>query len=150
MITDELKNIGRYRGMSRWLDTAVTFLEQTDLQKLPLGRTIIDGDYVFANVMEAQAKEDSEVKYEIHRKYMDIQIDLEGTERLLTGGTVSEQRSFDEMTDFGTVDCVQAAETVLGAGRFIICMKEEPHKPSLAAGADRRLRKCVIKVWAEK
>lgn len=35
---------------------------------------------------------------------------------------------------------------VMEAGRFLICMAGEPHKPGVAAVADRRLKKCVVKV----
>ena len=74
MIYDEIKNIGRYRGQSVWLDKAIDFLEKTDLKSLPMGRKEIDGDKVFLNVMEANAKREDELNFEIHKKYMDIQI----------------------------------------------------------------------------
>lgn len=45
--------------------------------------------------------------------------------------------------------CQKSADCIMGAGRFIICMKEEPHKPSIVAKEDRNLKKCVIKVFAE-
>ena len=85
MIYDEIKNIERYRGISKNLDTAIDFLEKTDLNSLPLGKTEILGDKVFANVMEAQAKAENELSFEIHKKYMDIQVDIEGTEEILIG-----------------------------------------------------------------
>lgn len=48
MIYDNLKNAGRYRGMSEWLDIAIDFLEKTDLTNLPLGRTEIFVDKVLS------------------------------------------------------------------------------------------------------
>lgn len=30
----------------------------------------------------------------------------------------------------------------MGPGRFIVCMAQEPHLPSAAAGDDRRLKMC--------
>ena len=85
MIYDMLANVQKYRGISKNLDTAIDFLVKTDLSALPLGRTEIDGDNVFANVMEAQAKPVEELHFEIHKKYMDIQIDIEGTELICIG-----------------------------------------------------------------
>ena len=55
MIYDEIKNISRYRGISSNLDTAIDFLEKTDLKSLPLGKTEILDDKVFANVMEVHS-----------------------------------------------------------------------------------------------
>ena len=62
MIYDKLNNISRYKRFSKWMDTAIDFLETTDLNKLPLGRTEIFEDKVFANAMEANAKEEREGK----------------------------------------------------------------------------------------
>lgn len=67
MIYDEIRNISRYRGISSNLDVAIDFLEKTELNNLPLGKTEILGDKVFANVMEAQAKDEKELSFEIHK-----------------------------------------------------------------------------------
>ena len=92
--------------MSEWLDIAIDFLEKTDLTNLPLGRTEIFVDKVFANVMEAQSLDETAVKFEIHKRYMDIQIDVEGTEIIQIGLDNGEvQDAYDEETDFGTVSC---------------------------------------------
>lgn len=150
MIYDMLKNICYYRGISVWLDKAIDFLEQTDLNALPLGRTEIFQDKVFANVMEAEAKNENEVEYEIHKKYMDIQIDLEGTEKILIGGIPTGPiRVFEEEIDFGTVVCERAASLIMGPGRFVVCMGQEPHKPGIAVFEKKKLKKCVIKVAVE-
>lgn len=147
MIYDKLENIERYRGMSVWLDQAIDFLVATDLAALPLGRTEISGTHVFANVMEAQAGDEATNKFEIHKKYMDIQIDLEGTEIIQTGlAPTGVLDAYSADTDFGTVVCEKDASCIMGPGRFIICMGEEPHKPGIAAGTDRHLKKCVVKV----
>lgn len=149
MIYDSIENAGRYRGISEWLDIAIDFMEKTDLTALPLGRTEISGDRVFANVMEAGAVDEDAGKFEIHKKYMDIQIDLEGTEIIQIGLDVQgELDTFNEETDFGTVVCQKSASCVMGPGRFIVCMKEEPHKPGIAENEDRALKKCVLKVAA--
>lgn len=149
MIYDRIENIARYKGLSHWLDQAVEFIENTDLDLLPEGRTEICGSNVFANVMQAEAKDEAEAEFEVHHRYMDIQIDLEGVEKIQTGGAVTgEGKPFDKETDFGTVLCEPAAACVLGKGRFVICMPGEPHKPGIATGSRRQLKKCVIKTAA--
>lgn len=147
MIYDKIENITLYKGMSKWLDEAIRFLEKTDLAALPLGRTEICGDHVFINVMEADTQEDANVNFEIHKKYMDIQIDIEGTERFLVGMDKEEVvDAFREEIDFGTFSCSRYAEMILGPGRFVICLPEEPHKPTLVYGETARIKKCVVKV----
>ena len=123
MIYDTLDRIGEYRGMGEWLDRAIDFLENTDMERLPSGRTEIAGTDCF------------------------IKIDLEGIEEIQIGGTTEgEKFPYSEEMDFGTVLCEKKAACLLGQGRFILCMEGEPHKPGVAAGEPGRLKKCVIKV----
>lgn len=147
MIYDVIKNVGKYRGQSIWLDKAISFLETTDLKSLPIGRTEIDGDKVFVNVMEAKARKEDELQFEIHKKYMDIQIDIEGSENIKIGFDVNNVfQAYKEEIDFGAVDCTESITCSLGNERFIICMSDEPHKPGIATGDDTYLKKCVVKV----
>ena len=147
MIYDTLDRIGEYRGIGEWLDRAIDFLENTDMERLPSGRTEIAGTDCFINVMETVTKEETQADFEVHRKYMDIQIDLEGMEEIQIGGTTEgEKFPYSEEMDFGTVLCEKTAACLLGRGRFILCMAGEPHKPGVAAGEPGRLKKCVIKV----
>lgn len=147
MVYDKISNIEKYKGMSEQLDKAIDFLCNTDLGELPLGKTVISEDKVFANVMEAEAREEALIAYEIHKKYMDIQIDIEGTEIIKIGAGENETiDAYREDIDFGTVSCKESAVCIMGKGNFIICMGEEPHKPGIASQEDVLLKKCVIKV----
>ena len=83
MICDALENLNRYRGLHKNLETAIDYLTayhvSHDLSDLPLGRTEVDGENVFINVMEAGLNPDS-ARLEYHKKYADLQIDLTGGE----------------------------------------------------------------------
>ena len=63
MICDALENLNRYRGLHKNLETAIDYLTAYrvthDLSDLPLGRTEVDGENVFINVMEAGLSPDS-------------------------------------------------------------------------------------------
>lgn len=147
MIYDNLKNIGNYLGIHPHLDTAIHYIMENDLNRFPLGRVEIDGDNVFLNVMEAQAAPERVQKYEFHKKYMDIQIDVIGTEIIQIGSREGMQvLSYGEDTDFGVVSCGTAVSCTMGPGNFIVCMAREPHRPGVAARDDLGLRKAVFKV----
>lgn len=147
MIYDKLSNLKTYLGMHQNLDTAISYLSSHDLNALPMGKTQIDGTNVFLNVMEASAASAEEKKFEIHKNYMDIQIDLAGCERIEIGDSSSmEIEDFNSDTDFGTVNCATLVSCTMGVGNFIICMAEEPHKPGIAAKEQVALKKCVVKV----
>ena len=53
MICDTLDQLHLYKGFHKNLDTAIEFLAAHPLETLPLGRTEVDGDEVFINVMDA-------------------------------------------------------------------------------------------------
>lgn len=136
-----------YTGFHHNLDTALSYLSSHNLNELPLGRTEVDGNQVFINVMEASAAPSAEKEFEIHKNYMDIQIDLAGTEIIEIGdSSAMTVHGYDAETDFGTVSCNTTVSCTMGAGNFIVCMAEEPHKPGVAALADTFLKKCVVKV----
>ena len=78
MICDTLEHLTLYQGFHKNLDTAITFLMACDLNTLPLGRTEVDGDTVFINVMDAELHPNEGSHPEYHRIYADLQIDLTG------------------------------------------------------------------------
>lgn len=144
MIYDLLTNIGNYKGICKNLDTAITYLMKTDLHTLPLGRTEIDGDKVFINVMDATTHELTEESYELHRLYMDVQMDITGCEVIgtaLEGVTpVGEYKP-----DFQAAKAKMDASCTMGPGRFIICMPKEAHAPGGCQDKPAQVRKCVVK-----
>lgn len=150
MIYDEIKNIGKYKGISKWFDLAADFLLSADLTVLPDGRSAICGEDVFINVMEADTVSSNSIDFEIHKKYWDIQIDIEGTEQIQIGcGDRTVTAEYKGQTDFGTYSCKEHIDFVMGWGRFIVCMDDEPHKPTLKCLDSSRVRKCVVKVRAK-
>lgn len=147
MIYDKLSNIALYKGTNKNLDLAIDFILNHDLYELPSGKTILDGSNVYINVMETSAYPIEERSYEIHYNYMDIQIDLEGIERVDTGDCTKVLTvNYNEESDVGTVTCADLAGCILGPGNFIICMPGEPHKPNILVGENAALKKCVFKV----
>ena len=151
MIFDKIANAGLYKGMNRNLDTAIDFMMTQDLASLPLGRTEIDGSRVFLNKMEATASPAEGRPFEVHHKYMDIQIDVVGREAIETGDCAQFFcTDFSDEKDVGFAHCPTEASCTLGNGTFTVCMAGEPHKPGISTGEDNKLVKCVIKVMAQE
>ena len=80
MICDTLEHLARYKGLHPNLDTAIDYLLTHDLSALPNGRTEVDGDEVFINVMDAALHPDAGYHPEYHKLYADLQIDITGGE----------------------------------------------------------------------
>lgn len=147
MIYDRLDNIERYKGIHPNLDQGIDFLLKTELKTLPLGKTVIDGEKVFINVMEATLNDADTLEYEFHQKYLDIQIDLTGEEKISIGFLPNFDTSvYEASSDFGTVTCQTELCLPLGENRFIICMTNEPHKPGIRSNQGATVKKGVVKI----
>ena len=135
MICDALEHLNRYRGLHRNLDTAIDYLTAYhvahDLYDLPLGRTEVDGENVFINVMEADLRPDS-TRLEYHKKYA-----LPGEEAGEFTGDIGFRTSPD------------AVSGTLGEGRFVLFFPGELHKPGVARPGCAHVRKVVIKIRME-
>lgn len=148
MIFDKIENAKRYLGMNPNLDTALKYLSGTDLGGLPEGKTVIDGDRVFINVMQAVTNPDAEREYEFHEEYYDIQIDLVGMEEVRFGTEYWEiTQEYDRQRDIGFGHCICEGSCRLSPGRFTICEPGEPHQPGGAVNeVAAEIRKAVVKV----
>ena len=148
MICDTLDQLHLYKGFHKNLDTAIEFLAAHPLDTLPLGRTEVDGDEVFINVMDADLKPHTGSHAEYHRLYADLQIDLTGGE-----GWGYETAPGEEVGKY-TVDCgfqdsASVVSGALGEGRFVLFFPTELHKPGLVQDGCANVRKAVVKIKME-
>ena len=133
MICDDLKHLKRYQGLNKNLDTAIDYLQTHDLAALPDGRTEVDGDNVFINMMDA---------------YADLQIDITGGEGW--GYTNLPGKEIGEFTgDCGFQDSASVVTGALGEGRFVLFFPTELHKPGLVQHGCVGVRKAVVKIKME-
>ena len=148
MICDTLDQLHLYKGFHKNLDTAIEFLAAHPLDTLPLGRTEVDGDEVFINVMDADLKPHTGSYAEYHRLYADLQIDLTGGEGW--GYTNLPGEEAGEFTgDIGFRTSPDAVSGTLGEGRFVLFFPGELHKPGVARPGCAHVRKAVIKIRME-
>ena len=98
MIIGKLKDLYRYKGITKNIDTAIDYVLNNDILALPKGKTIIDGDNVYLNRDTYIAKDLDSCFFENHEKYMDLQIVLKGKE--LFGYTHITNDTLKVMTDY--------------------------------------------------
>ena len=152
MILDLLSNADFYRGLPAGLVEALDFLRGADVMALPLGKTVIDKERLFALVQEYVPKPAAEGRFEAHRRYWDVQYVASGRERMgwnnLSRMTVEEPHSDERDVAFfrGSGDFFSAP-----AGTFAIFGPQDVHLPGVAfeepsAGPPAMVRKIVLKV----
>ena len=82
MILDELRNAALYRSISPRMALALDFLQKTDLAGLAPGRHPLEGESVFALLLNLETKPKKLAFWEAHRRYIDVQYLFEGAERM--------------------------------------------------------------------
>jgi YhcH/YjgK/YiaL family protein len=150
MVIDHLKNAPLYLGMHPRMADAFRYLQKTDFSKIEPGRYEIDGTDLFALIQQYDPKIREKGRWEAHRKYIDVQYVLSGSE--LFGYAPLERLNsvaYDEAKDFhelkGDGDFLQVpAET------FLILFPQDAHMPGIAGPASRFVKKIVVKILLAK
>jgi len=152
MVIDRLANAALYRGLQPGLAAAFDWLRTTDLAGLPEGKTVIDGDALFAIVAEYTPKEPSRCIVEAHRAYWDVQYVARGEERMgwISLAEAIESVPYDAERDVTFFDDHGTSFVRVPAGSFTIFGPQDVHMPGVAPadGAAGTVRKIVVKVRA--
>lgn len=137
--------------LSERFRTAYAFLANTNLTELPLGRTEIDGDDVYANVLEYDTVPAGEKDLEAHKDYYDVQFVASGEELLqyapVAGLEVTQPYvAADDYCLLATP--AHATSIALQAGELAVFAPEDAHKPGCTLVQPTHVRKIVVKVRA--
>jgi len=109
----------------------------------------LEGEALFVNVMQFDTQRAEDKRAELHRRYIDIQIVLEGEERIYYGltGSARECDEWHEQEDYQLCQRIEHEQSLtLKPGMFAIFMPGEPHKPGCHTTQPVRLKKAVIKL----
>ena len=146
MIIDHISNAGHYAALGPRFKQAFDFLRTTDLNALEQGRYPLAGDALFALVQNYNTKAPSEGFWEAHRRYIDLQFVLQGTERI---GYAPLHRmkleSHDEQRDLSVLHG-EGDFLTLTDGCFMLLWPEDTHMPGLQTDRSGPVRKIVFKI----
>ena len=117
MILARLAEADRYAALHPLFARAFDFLRSTDLSALAPGMHPIQGEQLFAIVEDCAGRTRAEAQLECHRRYIDIQLVLEGV---------------DEMGWKPLAECANPATDY-----------DDAHAPLVSAGM---IRKVVVKI----
>lgn len=145
MIHDKLENLERYKDLHPRFERAIEFLRSADLEELPTGRHLIDGENLFVSVSEYTTKEQGYL--EGHREYVDIQLITKGTENI--GYVKLSSQKIKELYDIAKDIAFYFGECeylTLIPGEFAIFFPEDLHMPGLMKDKTSEVRKIVVKI----
>ena len=130
MIIDKIENIGNYPQIPEYIVNFIKGLsEDTECMRYEL----IDEDFV--NVETYTTKFISDAKFETHNNYVDIQLLLDGEERiyLTSREGLNESAPYNPEKDitFYTNSIEQADFVTLDGSNFVLIYPHEAHAPQV-------------------
>jgi len=146
MIFDTLANADRYAALHPRFARAFEFLRSTDLQALAPGRYPLDGDNLIAIVEATAGRSRDAAKLECHRRYIDIQLVLEGTDEMGWKPLCDCREALAEYQpekDLQFFRDAPASWIATPPGAFCVFFPEDAHAPLVGSG---EIRKVILKV----
>ena len=136
-------------GLLPVLLQAVRLAVKVQPQQCEPGRYELQGDDIYMNVMRFATQSAESKKAELHEKFIDIQILLQGEETIHCGVADSARECdvWHKEEDYQLCAAIADQQQVtLKPGMFAIFFPGEPHKPGVQAAASMEIKKAVIKV----
>ena len=153
MIVTDLEHAEAQIAPGGLLSRALKFLRCKEIPALPDGKVQIDGEQLFAIVQRYETAAAAEPVFEYHRKYIDVQYIVSGSEVMgwAPAGrmAVTKRYNADKDACLGTVRAGEWTPVRLSAGQLAVFYPEDAHAPKLADGAPGPVMKIVIKAAAQ-
>ncbi|MDD2932692.1 MAG: YhcH/YjgK/YiaL family protein [Methylotenera sp.] len=146
MILDTIANAERYLALHPLFAQVFTYMRNTDLQALACGRHTIIGDDVFAIVERVSGRTRESAQLECHRKYIDIQLVLNGTDEMgwkPLADCRNPVSAFNTASDIQFFHDVPASWVSTPTNIFCIFFPEDTHAPLIA---NQPIHKIVFKI----
>jgi biofilm protein TabA len=146
MILDTLHLADRYLALHPLFGRAFEFLRETDLRSLPPGKRSVQGEQIFVIVEACDGRTRAEAKLECHRRYIDIQLVLEGIDEM---GWKPLSECLDPATDYDAARDIRffndtpSSWIATPPGSFCLFYPDDAHAPLVSTGT---IRKVVVKV----
>jgi YhcH/YjgK/YiaL family protein len=146
MILSAPSQISRYAGLHLLFQRAFDYIRDTDLYALAPGRYPIVGDDLFAIVEHVPGKTKEMARLEAHRKYIDIQLVLDGDEQMgwkPLADCFNPVSEHSEDKDIRFFHDAPASWIAVPPDHFCIFFPEDAHAPLVGSGM---VRKVIFKV----
>ena len=146
MILDSLPQADRYLALHPLFARAFEFLRGTDLKSLAPGKHTVEGERIFAIVEACAGRTRAEAKLECHRRYIDIQLVLEGVDEMgwkPVAECVDPATDYDVARDIRFFNDAPSSWIATPPGSFCLFFPGDAHAPLVSAGT---IRKVVVKV----
>ena len=149
MIFNKIQNAKTYYSLGEKIQKGFEFIKNTDLANIPEGKYEILGDEIFANVQNIQTKSKNDKKWEVHRKYIDIQYVIKGFECMGYGNLLDFNdiiEKYDEDKDVEFLNGEKFNYVNVQEGEFVIFYPQDVHAPMLSVNETSCVKKVIVKI----
>ena len=146
MILSSLSQSSRYASLHPLFQRAFDYIRDTDLFALVPGRYNIVGDDLIAIVEQVSGKTKDKARLEAHRRYIDIQLVLEGDEQMgwkPLADCLNPVSEHSDERDIRFFHDAPASYVAVPPDHFCIFFPEDAHAPLVGGG---QIRKVIFKI----
>lgn len=146
MILAGLADADRYIALHPLFARAFEFLRNADLNALAPGKHDVQGEQLFVIVEACAGRTRAEAKLECHRRYIDIQLVLDGVDEMgwrPLDECVDPAMDYDAARDIRFFNDAPASWIATSAGSFCLFFPGDAHAPLVSTGL---IRKVVMKI----
>lgn len=147
-VNDKLQNGSLSKDIQFCIDYAVK--NRDKILSLENGSYDVDYDGIRMNVGKYFTKQENEKFWESHRKYLDVQIMIDGQERVAVNDIRNmSEKSFDFEKDLVILEGSKLFDVVIENGDVLVFFPNDVHKPELdilKSGNLENERKIITKV----
>lgn len=151
MIYDRFENLNLYCQPGTPLHRALVYARDV-ARTVADGRMDIDGNRLYASVATYETGSREERRFEAHKKYIDVQVLLEGEECIDVSleKDLPTLEAYDEKKEVMFLKAPQhVASLPMKPGYFAVFYPPDTHRPGCHLLEKRRVRKIVMKVAVE-
>ena len=148
MIVTTIDKLTKYSEIP-YAQDIVDFLAVFRKGEMAPGRYDIHGDDLFAAVSRYDTEPDGDRVFENHKKYIDLQIVLDGKEEIQWADTKTLTMVSEEFSKGGDIAFYKGAAmgyTLLGGEQCVILFEEDAHKPNVLHEKSENVLKVVFKI----
>ena len=147
MVLDTIDHASRYLQLGEGITRALHYIKRNDLADVEPGRYEIDGDNLVMMVIDQENTNTNECRLEGHRRYIDLQYWVAGSE--LMGHEVLDSQpvleEYSEKSDCAFYNCI-ASYSRLTPGMFVIYYPSDLHTAVSDPLSNERVKKVVFKI----
>ncbi|MBU3217967.1 YhcH/YjgK/YiaL family protein [Clostridium estertheticum] len=154
MIFGDIKNINDMeKVLPKSIIKVINYLKESDFLSMKPGVYKIEGEDIFAQVVDITTREKAEVNPEVHKKYIDVQFSVEGKEKIGFARDTGNNEVLEDLLNEKDIKFYKSIDDeidlIMNKGSFVVLFPNDVHRPGCLIGGHCLIRKVIVKINTE-